>query len=110
MQSLPHSTALYRTIVTDTARRFHAHIPSSFWPSRVDRCRPSFSPVLGVNFHRAQDSAISLLVRFSSNVSNSRSRAFRESICAQENVLANLHEYARGGIRTYDTDLHQASG
>ena len=35
--------------------------------------------------------------RLSSNVANSRFRAFRESICAQEKVPTNLYEYALGG-------------
>ena len=39
--------------------------------------------------------------RLSSNVANSRSRAFRESICAQEKVPTNLYEYALGGTRTH---------
>ena len=43
--------------------------------------------------------------RFSSNVANSRSRAFRESICAQEKVPTNLYEYALGGTRTHAIDL-----
>ena len=43
--------------------------------------------------------------RFSSNVAKSRSRAFRESICAQEKAPRNLYEYAHGGIRTHAIDL-----
>ena len=35
-----------------------------------------------------------LLVDLSSSVANSRSRAFRKSICAQEKVPTNLYEYA----------------
>ena len=41
---------------------------------------------------------------------NSRSRAFRKSIYAQEKVPTNLYEYALGGIRTHETDLYQARG
>ena len=41
--------------------------------------------------------------RLSSNVANSRFRAFRESICAQEKVPTNLYEYALGGTRTLCT-------
>ena len=48
--------------------------------------------------------------RLSSSVANSRSSAFRMSIFAQEKVLTNLYEYALGGIRTHETDLHQARG
>ena len=55
-------------------------------------------------------SAIPLLVNFSSSVANSRSRAFRKSICAQEKVPTNLYEYALGGIKTHGTDLKQARG
>ena len=55
-------------------------------------------------------SAIPLLVDISSSVAYSRSRAFRKSICAQEEVPANLYEYALGGARTHETDLYQARG
>ena len=43
--------------------------------------------------------------RFSSIVANSRFRAFRESICAQEKVPSNFYEYALGGTRTHEIDL-----
>ena len=43
--------------------------------------------------------------RLSSNLANSRSRAFRESICAQEKVPESLYEYALGGTRTHEIDL-----
>ena len=66
---------------------------------------PSFPPVLAFNSYRAQGSAIPLLVDFSSSVANSRSCAFRKSICAQEKVPPNLYEYALGGTRTHATDL-----
>ena len=49
-------------------------------------------------------SAIPLLVDFSSSVANTRSRAFRKSIRAQEKVPTNLYEYALGGARTHETD------
>ena len=42
--------------------------------------------------------------RFSSNVANSRSRAFRESIHAQE-VPTKLYQHALRGTRTYALDL-----
>ena len=51
-----------------------------------------------------------MLADFSSSVANSRSRAFRKSICAQEKVPTNLYKYALGGIRTHETDLYQARG
>ena len=44
---------------------------------------PSSPPVLVFSFYRAWGSAVPLLVDFSSSVANSRSRAFRTSICAQ---------------------------
>ena len=54
---------------------------------------PSSPPVLAFNFYRAQGSAIPRLVDFSTSVvANSRSRAFRKSICAQEEVPTNLYE------------------
>ena len=68
------------------------------------------SPPRFSHIYRAQGSAISLLVDFSSSVANSRSRAFRKSICAQEKVPTNLYEYALGGIRTHEPDLCQARG
>ena len=80
---------------------------SSFWTSRGHRCRSFSPPVLAFDFYRAWGSAIPLLVDFSSRVANSRSRAFRKSICAQEKVPSAtiLHEYAIGGARTHETDL-----
>ena len=45
--------------------------------------------------------------RLSSNVANSRFRAFRESICAQNKVPTNLYEYALGG--THEIDLYSSS-
>ena len=67
-------------------------------------------PVLAFNFCRPYGSAIPLLVDFSSSVANSRPRAFRKSICAQEKVPTDFYEYALGGIRTHETDLYQARG
>ena len=43
--------------------------------------------------------------RFSSNVANSRSRAFRGSICTQEKFPTFFYEYALGGTRTHAIDL-----
>ena len=43
--------------------------------------------------------------RPSSNVANSRSRAFRESIYARQKVPTNLYEYALGGTRTHAIEL-----
>ena len=91
---------------------FFTHLLSSFWTSRGHRCRPFSPPVLAFNFYRTQGSAIPLLVDFSSSVANSRSCAFRKSICAQEKVPTVLFEYALGGIQTHETDLpvYQAQG
>ena len=64
----------------------------SLCTSRGHMCRP-FSPlVLAFNFYRAYCSAILLLVDFSSNVANSRSRAFRKLICEQEKVPTKVYE------------------
>ena len=41
---------------------------SSFWTSRVHRCRPFSPPVLAITFYRALGPAIPLLVDFSSSV------------------------------------------
>ena len=56
-------------------------------------------PVLAFNFYRAWGSAIPLLVDISSSVANSRSRVFRKSIRAQENVPTSFYEYAQGRAR-----------
>ena len=69
--------------------------------SRGHRCRSSLLPprFLPSIFHRAyKGSAIPPLVGFSSSVvANSRSRAFRKSICAQEKVPTNLYKNALRG-------------
>ena len=88
----------------------HTLLLSSFWTSRGHRCRPFSPPVLAFNSYPAQGSAIPKLVDFSSSAVNSRSRAFRKSISAQEEVPTNLYEYALGGIRTHETDLYQTQG
>ena len=82
---------------------------SSFWTSCGHRSRP-FPPVIAFNFCRALGSAIPLLVDISSSVANSRSRAFRKSICAQEKISTKLYKYALVETRTYETDLYQARG
>ena len=68
---------------------------------------PRFLPSIFIA-HRVQQSHCSSF--FLSSVANSRSRAFRKSIGAQEKVPTNVYEYALGGIRTHETDLHQARG
>ena len=52
--------------------------------------------------HRVQHP---LIVDFSSSVANSRFRAFRKSISAQDE---NLYEYALGGVQTHEADLYLA--
>ena len=64
---------------------------------------PRFLPLIFIA-HRV-GSAVPPLVDFSSSVADSRSRAFRKSVCAQEKVPTNLYEYALGGARTHETDL-----
>ena len=91
---------------------------SSFWTSRGHRCRPFFPPFLAINPPPTFLAinffplflAISLPVGFSLSVANSRSRAFRRSICAQEEVPMDLHEYALRGARTHETDLPGSRG
>ena len=51
-----------------------------------------------------------LFVDVSSSIANSRSRASRKSICAQDKVPTNLYEYALGRTRSHETDLYQARG
>ena len=68
---------------------------------------PSFTPVLAFNFYRALHRVQShcSFVDFSSSVANSRSRAFRKSICAKEKVPTNLCEYALHGTDLYTHGL-----
>ena len=75
-------------VVTDVVPSPPRFLPSNFIAHRVQQSHCSSI------FHRV------LL----------RSRAFRESICAQEKVPTNVYEYALGGIRTNETDLYQARG
>ena len=91
---------------------FRTLVLSSFWTSRGHRCRPFPPPVLAFIFiaHSHKGSAIPLLVDFSSSVANSRSLVFCKSICAQEKVPTTSYDYALGGIRTHETDLHLARG
>ena len=81
------------------------------------KCRP-FSPppppVLAFNFVsripcRIQQSHCSSV--FSSrSVANSRPRAVRKSICAQEKSLRIYTSMHSGGARTHETNLYQARG
>ena len=87
----------------------HFHFPAS-GQAVVTGIIPSPPRFLPSIFYRAEGSAIPLLVDCSSNVANSRSRAFRKSISPQEEVPTNLYEYALGGARTHETDLYQARG
>ena len=80
---------------------------SSFWTSCGLGCHPFPPPVRAFSFlmaHRAQHShCSSTFIECCYN--NSRSLAFRGSICAQEKVPTNLDEYALGGTRTHEIDL-----
>ena len=81
----------------------------SFCTSRGHMCRPFSPPGSCLQFfiaHRVQQSHCSSI--FHRVIANSRSRAFRKSICAQEKVPTNLYEHALGGARTHETDLYQA--
>ena len=72
---------------------FFALLLSSFWTTAVVTSVVPFPPpVLAFIFfiaHRV--SATPLLVEFSSRIAISRYRAFRESICAQEEAPMNVH-------------------
>ena len=69
-------------------------LPDKPW-SQVSSLPPS--PVLAVNFYRAYGSAIPLFVDYSSSVANSRSHAFRKSICAQEKVPTRTYTIMQFG-------------
>ena len=81
---------------------------SSFWTSCGLRCRPFSPPGTCLQFLSRIGFSVPTARRLSSNVANSRFRAFRESICAQEKVPTNLYEYeyALGGTRTHEIDLY----
>ena len=84
---------------------------ASFWTSRVwSQVSSLFPPDYCLQFSSRIGFSNPTARRFSSSVANSRSRAFRKSICAQEKVSTNLYEYALGGARTHETDLYQARG
>ena len=71
--------------------------------SRGRRCRPSPPPIrYCLHFFLAHRVPHSLIVDFSSSVANLRSRAFRKSIIALDEIL---YEYALGEIRTHKADL-----
>ena len=86
----------------------HFYFPASGHTSRGYRCRPFPPPVFAFNFlaHRVQHQ---LIVDFSSSVANSRSRAFRKSISAQEKVPRIYTSTHSGGFEltklTYNTRL-----
>ena len=86
----------------------HFYFPASGHTSRGHRCRPSLSPPGScLQFFIAHRVQHPLIVDFSSSVANSRSRAFRKSISAQDE---KLYEYSLGGIQTHEADLYQARG
>ena len=71
---------------------FHTHLLSNFWTSRGHRCRPFFPPCscLQVFIAHRLHSPIPLLVDFPSNVADSRSSAFRKSICVYIRSVCGL--------------------
>ena len=89
----------------------HFCFPLSGQAVVTDRCRsvppPRFLSSIFVAHTFLQSHCSSISHR---SLANSRSRAFRKSICAQEKVPTNLYEYALGGARTHETDLYQARG
>ena len=86
----------------------HFYFLASGHTSRGHRCRPSLPPpdccLHLILAHRAQHP---LTVDFSTSVTNSRSRAFRKSTCAQYD---KIYEYAFGEIRMHNADLYRARG
>ena len=90
---------------------FLTFLLSSLWTSRGRRCRPIFPPDLTFNFLSCIGVSNPAARRFFIGcIANSRSRAFRNSICAQEKVPTNFLEYSLGGARTHETDPYQARG
>ena len=96
----------WRTLATELFFVFcflsHFYLPASGCGLR---CRPFSPPVRAFSFLSRTGFSILTARRLSSNVANSRPRASRESICAQEKVPANLYEYALRGTRTHAIDL-----
>ena len=73
---------------------------SRFWTSGGLRCRPCSPPGTCLQFLSCVGFSIPTARRLSSNVANSRFRAFRESMCAQEKVptiLSSTRTYALRG-------------
>ena len=87
----------------------HFYFPASGQQAVVTGVVPSSPRFLPSFFCRAWGSAIPLLVDFSSGVANSRSRAFRKSICAQEKVPTKYTRMHSAGLEltklTYNTRL-----
>ena len=65
---------------------------------------PRFLPSIFIA-HRVQQSHCSSIVH---RVLITHALAFRKSICPQEQIPTNLHEYAPGRARTHEIDLYQA--
>ena len=76
---------------------FFAHLLSSFWTSRGHRCRPFFPPGTCHRFLSRIGFSNPTARRFTSSVANSRSRAFRKSICAQEKVPPRTYSSMHSG-------------
>ena len=72
--------------------------------SLVSPLLPRFLPSIFIAHRVQQSHCSSILHRLL--VANSRSRAFRKSISAQEKVPTNIYECALGGARTHEADLY----
>ena len=93
-------------------------IPTNFWGVFVSLLLPSLWSSCGLKCHRFPPVralslsrigvSIPIARRLSSIIANTRFRAFRESMCAQEEIPTNLYEYALGMTRTHEINLSQA--
>ena len=86
----------------------HIYFPAS-GQAVVTSVGPSPARFLPSTFiaHNIGFSNPTLLVDLSPGVANSRSRAFRKSICAQEKIPTDLYEHALGGTgRRLPLELH----
>ena len=99
-------------------RRFfflsHFYVPAPIWTSCGLMCRPFSLPVCIIRAFSVLSRigfSIPTARRFSSNVANSRCRALRESIGAQEKVLrTNLYECVHSGdsnSRNWPSSRHE---
>ena len=92
----------------------HFYVPAPIWTSCGLMCRPFSLPVCIIRAFSVLSRigfSIPTARRFSSNVANSRCRALRESIGAQEKVLrTNLYECVHSGdsnSRNWPSSRHE---